>query len=73
MEELNVGEKFVISDEQEGDLEVEVVARANVEGTDYIAVCFVEDLDSETDEDIDVFFLKLDEKGSSPVRNGYRI
>ncbi|PKC50999.1 hypothetical protein RhiirA1_484787, partial [Rhizophagus irregularis] len=43
--------------------EVEVLASINIEGTQYVAVGFVEDLREETEEDIDVFFLKVDEEG----------
>jgi uncharacterized protein YrzB (UPF0473 family) len=47
----------------EEDQEVEVLAAINIEGTEYVAVSFVEDLQEETDEDIDIFFLKVDEEG----------
>jgi hypothetical protein len=44
-------------------LEVEVLASINIEGTEYVAVGFVEDIKQETDEDIDVFFMTVDEDG----------
>lgn len=63
MDKLEVGEVFTISDENDVDQEVEVIGVLTIEGADYAAVSFVEDLQTETDEDIDIFFLKVDEDG----------
>lgn len=63
MEKIEVGEVFTITDDNDEELEVEVLASINIEGTEYVAVGFVEDLKEETEEDIDVFFLKVDEEG----------
>lgn len=63
MEEIKVGEIFTIGEEDEQEQEVEVLAEINIDGTQYVAVSFVEDLQEETDEDIDVFFLRVDEEG----------
>ena len=63
MEKHEVGEIFTITDENDEELEVEVLASINLEGTEYVAVGFVEDIQEETEEDIDVFFLKVDEDG----------
>ena len=63
MDKIEVGEVFTISDENEEELEVEVIGTVTIEGTDYVAVSFVEDLQEETDEDIDIFFLKVDQDG----------
>ncbi|GAM13370.1 DUF1292 domain-containing protein [Mesobacillus selenatarsenatis] len=63
MEKLEVGEVFTISDENDVEQEVEVIGTLTIEGTDYAAVSFVEDLQTETEEDIDIFFLKVDEDG----------
>jgi len=63
MEKHEVGEVFTISDENDEELEVEVLASINLDGTEYVAVGFVEDIQEETEEDIDVFFLKVDEDG----------
>jgi uncharacterized protein YrzB (UPF0473 family) len=54
---------FTISDENEQEKEVEVLAAINIEGTNYVAVGFVEDIKEETEDDIDIFFLKVDEDG----------
>lgn len=63
MEKMEVGEVFTISDESEIEQEVEVIATLNIDGSDYVAVSFVEDLKISTDEEIDIFFLKVDEDG----------
>ena len=63
MEEIKVGEIFTIGEEDDEEQEVEVLAAINIEGTQYVAVGFVEDLAEETDEDIDVFFLRIDSEG----------
>ncbi|MCH1627154.1 DUF1292 domain-containing protein [Ferdinandcohnia quinoae] len=63
MDKIQVGEIFTISDETDQEQEVEVLAMLTIEGTDYIAVSFVEDLEEENEDDIDIFFLKLDEDG----------
>ncbi|MEN2465790.1 DUF1292 domain-containing protein [Ornithinibacillus sp. FSL M8-0202] len=63
MDPIEVGEVFTISDEEHEESEVEVIAKVTLQGTDYVAVSFVEDLKEETEEDIDIFFLKLDADG----------
>lgn len=63
MEKIEVGEIFTISDENDQEEEVEVLATVEIDGSQYIAVCFVEDVEQESDEDIDLFFLKVDEDG----------
>lgn len=63
MEKVEVGEVFTISDETGEENEVEVLAIFPVDGVEYVAVCFSEDLQEETDEGIDIFFLKVDEEG----------
>lgn len=63
MANIEVGEVFTISDETEEEQEVEVLASINIEGTNYVAVGFVEDIKEETEDDIDIFFLKVDEDG----------
>lgn len=70
MDKIQVGEVFTISDESGQEMEVEVLASAEVEGISYAAVSFVEDLEEDTEEDIDMFFLKLDEDGDfTPIES----
>lgn len=67
MENIEVGEIFTITDDNDQEQEVEVLAAINLEGTNYVAVGFVEDLQEEIEEDIDIFFLKVDEDGDYAV------
>jgi uncharacterized protein YrzB (UPF0473 family) len=70
MEKIEVGEVFTISDEDDQELEVEVLATVKVEGTEYAAVSFVEDIQQENDDDINIFFLKVDQEGDlSAIEN----
>ncbi|AYF83775.1 MULTISPECIES: DUF1292 domain-containing protein [Bacillus] len=61
MSDIEVGEVFTLSDENNEEQEVEVLGVMDVEGAEYIAVAFVEDIQTETEEDIDIFFLKVEE------------
>ncbi|PGB04523.1 DUF1292 domain-containing protein [Bacillus toyonensis] len=61
MSDIEVGEVFTLSDENNEDQEVEVLGAMDVKGAEYIAVAFVEDIQIETEEDIDIFFLKVEE------------
>ncbi|WP_077213486.1 DUF1292 domain-containing protein [Bacillus dakarensis] len=63
MGKTEVGEVFTISDDQNEEQEVEVLATMTLDETEYVAVGFVEDIQQQNDEDIDVFFLKVDEEG----------
>ena len=63
MDKVEVGEVFSISDQEGQDQEVEVLGVIEIEGTEYVAVGFVEDIQSDDEEDIDIFFLKVDAEG----------
>ncbi|WP_409305782.1 DUF1292 domain-containing protein [Peribacillus sp. SCS-155] len=63
MSKVEVGEVFSISDADNQEQDVEVLAALTLQGTEYVAVSFVEDLQEETEEDIDIFFLKVDQEG----------
>ncbi|MBO1512032.1 DUF1292 domain-containing protein [Metabacillus bambusae] len=70
MDKIEVGEVFTITDENDQENEVEVLAAITLEGTDYVAVGFVEDIQDDSEEDIDVFFLKIDDEGDfSAIEN----
>ena len=70
MDKIEVGEIFSITDENNEEHEVEVLAAITIENTDYVAVGFVDDIRDETDEDIDVFFMKLDQDGDlAPIES----
>ncbi|WP_059170675.1 DUF1292 domain-containing protein [Bacillus sp. FJAT-27445] len=63
MEKIEVGEIFTISDDDNEEQQVEVLAVMDLEGAEYVAVGFLDDLQEETEDDIDIFFLKVDEEG----------
>ncbi|WP_047982691.1 DUF1292 domain-containing protein [Ornithinibacillus contaminans] len=63
MKPIEVGEVFTISDENDDEQDVEVLASITLEGAEYIAVAFAEDVQEDTEEDIDIFFLKVDSDG----------
>lgn len=64
MEKFEIGEIFTITDETNKEQEVEVLATMTLDNNSYAAVGFVEDLHDENEEDIDVFFLRVEEDGS---------
>jgi uncharacterized protein YrzB (UPF0473 family) len=63
MDKIEVGEIFSISDEDGHDHEVELLGAINLDGTEYVAVGFVEDIENEEEDDIDIFFMKVDVDG----------
>lgn len=67
MDKIEVGEVFTITDDNDQENEVEVLAAINLDGKDYAAVGFVDDIQNESEEDIDVFFLAIDDEGDFTV------
>jgi len=66
MGNIKVGEIFT----NDQDEEIEVLAVVKMEGTEYVAVGFVEDLQEEIEGDIDIFFLKVNQDGDfTAMRN----
>ncbi|WP_413299252.1 DUF1292 domain-containing protein [Bacillus sp. 1P10SD] len=63
MSKIEIGEIFTISDENDDEQEVEVLGVMTIEGSEYVAVAFADEVKQETEEDIDIFFLKVDEDG----------
>ena len=63
MERIETGEIFTILDENDQEQDIEVLGKMTIEGHDYIAVAFVEEVLIETEEEIDVFFLKIEDDG----------
>jgi uncharacterized protein YrzB (UPF0473 family) len=63
MAKVEVGEVFSISDGDGEEQEIEVLGVITIEGTEYAAVAFADEVHEESEEDIDLFFLKVDEEG----------
>lgn len=63
-EKIEIGQTFMVLDENDQEQEMEVIGLLTVEEVDYTAVGFVEDIqDDETDEEIDVFFFRIGDGG----------
>ncbi len=63
MEKIEVGDIFIVTDENDQEQELEVLGAMDVEGSVYVAVGFVEEIEKETTGDVDIFFLKVEEDG----------
>ncbi|WP_223699985.1 DUF1292 domain-containing protein [Sutcliffiella deserti] len=64
MEHFEVGSVFYVQDENDQEQELEVLGTMEVEGSSYIAVGFVEEIEKQEETgDIDIFFLKVEEDG----------
>jgi Protein of unknown function (DUF1292) len=63
MEKIEVGEILTLSYEDDEEQDYEVLGSIAIEGVDYIAVGLLEDVEQETEEDIDVFFLRVEDNG----------
>ncbi|MCM3616084.1 DUF1292 domain-containing protein [Sutcliffiella horikoshii] len=63
MEKIEVGDIFIVTDENDQEQELEVLGTMDVEGSVYVAVGFVEEIAKETTGDVDIFFLKVEEDG----------
>ncbi|MEH6938844.1 DUF1292 domain-containing protein [Bacillus sp. JJ664] len=63
MEKIEVGEILTLSYEDDQEQDYEVLGSLDIEGVEYIAVGLVEDVEQESEEDMDVFFLRVEESG----------
>lgn len=59
---IEVGQVFMVLDENDQEQEMEVLGLLTVDEVEYAAVGFVEDIQEESDEDIDVFFFRLEDE-----------
>ena len=59
---IEVGQIFMVLDDNDQEQEMEVLGLLTVEDNDYAAVGFVEDIQQESEEDIDVFFFKVEDE-----------
>lgn len=63
MDKVEVGDIFIVQDENDQNQELEVLGTMDVEGSTYVAVAFVEEIEKQTTGDVDIFFLKVEEDG----------
>ena len=59
---IEVGEIFMVLDDNDQEQQMEILGLLTVEDNDYAAVGFVEDIQQESDEDIDVFFFRVEDE-----------
>ncbi|OIK12736.1 DUF1292 domain-containing protein [Peribacillus sp. B-H-3] len=64
MEQIETGKVLQVEDENGGKQDVEVLGTINITGTEYAAVSLVEDIQEVSNEDIDVFFLRVGRDGN---------
>lgn len=63
MESVKVGEVFTLIDEEDQEQDIEVLATLTLDGDEYAAVAFADDVREQSQEDMDIFFLKVDAEG----------
>ncbi|MFF3023122.1 DUF1292 domain-containing protein [Gottfriedia sp. NPDC057948] len=63
MEKIEVGEILTLSYDEGDEQDYEVLGSITIEGHEYIAVGLLEEVEKESEEDIDVFFLRVEEDG----------
>ncbi|WHY97172.1 DUF1292 domain-containing protein [Peribacillus simplex] len=63
MGKIREGEVFTLTDDSDEGHEVEVLGSLDVEGMEYVAVGLLEDIEEDTDEDIDIFFFRVEGEG----------
>lgn len=62
MEKIEVGDIFTLMDENDQEQEIEVLGALTLDGVEYVAVAFADEIDDEAvGEDIDVFFLRVED------------
>lgn len=62
MEKIEVGDIFTLMDENDQEQEIEVLGALTLDGVEYVAVAFADEIDEDAvGEDIDVFFLRVEE------------
>lgn len=61
MEKIEVGNIFTLIDDKDEEQEIEVLGLLSIDEIEYAAVSFAEDSQVESEEDIDVFFLRVEE------------
>lgn len=62
MEKIEVGDIFTLLDENDQEQEIEVLGALTLDGVEYVAVAFADEIDEDAvGEDIDVFFLRVED------------
>ena len=63
MAKIEVGEILVLEGENGQEEEIEVLGTLDVDGTEYAVTGLVEEIKRDTNEDMEIFFFRIDEEG----------
>lgn len=58
---IEVGDIIVVMDEEDREQEIEVIGLLTIDDKEYAAVGFAEDTQSESEEEMDVFFFRIED------------
>ena len=61
MEKIEVGDIFTLMDENDQEQEIEVLGTMIIDEVEYAAVAFADEIDEDSEGDIDVFFLRVED------------
>ncbi|PGS56407.1 DUF1292 domain-containing protein [Bacillus sp. AFS041924] len=63
MEKIEVGQILSLSYEEGDEQDYEVLGSIKIEEYEYIAVGLLEDVEKESEEEMDIYFLRIEEDG----------
>ena len=63
MEKIEVGQIISLSYEEGDEQDYEVLGSIKIEEYEYIAVGLLEDVEKESEEEMDIYFLRIEEDG----------
>lgn len=63
MTKIEVGEILILEGEDGQEEEIEVLGTLEVDGSEYAVTGLVEEIKRDTEEDMEIFFFKIDEDG----------
>lgn len=63
MAKIEVGEILILEGENGQEEEMEVLGTLDVDGTEYAVAGLSEEIERETNEDMEIFFFRIDEEG----------
>ena len=63
MAKIEVGEILVLEGENGQEEEIEVLGTLDVDGTEYAVAGLVEEIKRDTNDDMEIFFFRIDEEG----------
>ncbi|MCK1999182.1 DUF1292 domain-containing protein [Psychrobacillus psychrodurans] len=61
---LDIGNTFKVLDENDQEQEMKVLGYLNIEDTEYVAVSFIEDIQEDSEEEIGIFFFRVNDENN---------